>query len=49
MQTLNGKHVVVTGGSEGLGLAILEALVASAATDVAYGLRANSPIIRLDI
>jgi NAD(P)-dependent dehydrogenase (short-subunit alcohol dehydrogenase family) len=31
MQDLNGKRVVVTGGSEGLGLAMVEALVRSGA------------------
>jgi NAD(P)-dependent dehydrogenase (short-subunit alcohol dehydrogenase family) len=29
MQDLNGQRVVVTGGSEGLGLAMVEALAAS--------------------
>src|SRR5260370_8671897 len=31
MQALNGKRVVVTGGSEGLGLSMVEALVRSGA------------------
>lgn len=32
MQWLNGKRVVVTGGSQGLGLAMVKALVANART-----------------
>jgi len=35
MQNLNGKHVIVTGGSQGLGLAMVEALVASGANVIA--------------
>jgi NAD(P)-dependent dehydrogenase (short-subunit alcohol dehydrogenase family) len=32
MQDLNGKRVVITGGSQGLGLAMVEALVPAART-----------------
>jgi NAD(P)-dependent dehydrogenase (short-subunit alcohol dehydrogenase family) len=35
MQNLNGKRVVVTGGSQGLGLAMVESLVASGANVIA--------------
>jgi NAD(P)-dependent dehydrogenase (short-subunit alcohol dehydrogenase family) len=34
MQDLNGKRVVVTGGSEGLGLAMVEALAAARGAQV---------------
>jgi NAD(P)-dependent dehydrogenase (short-subunit alcohol dehydrogenase family) len=37
MQNLNGKRVVITGGSQGLGLAMVEALVASDANVTAIG------------
>ena len=35
MQNLNGKRVVITGGSQGLGLAMVEALVACGANVIA--------------
>jgi NAD(P)-dependent dehydrogenase (short-subunit alcohol dehydrogenase family) len=37
MQNLNGKRVVVTGGSQGLGLAMVEALAACGANVIAIG------------
>jgi NAD(P)-dependent dehydrogenase (short-subunit alcohol dehydrogenase family) len=37
MQNLYGKHVVITGGSQGLGLAMVEALVACGANVTAIG------------
>jgi NAD(P)-dependent dehydrogenase (short-subunit alcohol dehydrogenase family) len=37
MQNLNGKRVVITGGSQGLGLAMVEALVACGANVIAIG------------
>ncbi|HEX4022780.1 MAG TPA: SDR family oxidoreductase [Acidobacteriaceae bacterium] len=37
MQKLNGKRVVITGGSQGLGLAMVEALVACGANVTAIG------------
>ena len=37
MQNLNGKRVVITGGSQGLGLAMVEALAASGANVIAIG------------
>jgi NADP-dependent 3-hydroxy acid dehydrogenase YdfG len=37
MQNLNGKLVVITGGSQGLGLAMVEALAACGANVIAIG------------
>jgi NAD(P)-dependent dehydrogenase (short-subunit alcohol dehydrogenase family) len=37
MQNLNGKRVVITGGSQGLGLAMVEALAACGANVIAIG------------
>jgi len=37
MQNLNGKRVVITGGSQGLGLATVEALAACGANVIAIG------------
>ena len=37
MQDLNGKRVVITGGSQGLGLAMVEALAACGANVTAIG------------
>jgi NAD(P)-dependent dehydrogenase (short-subunit alcohol dehydrogenase family) len=37
MQNLNGKRVVITGGSQGLGLAMVEALVDCCANVTAIG------------
>jgi NAD(P)-dependent dehydrogenase (short-subunit alcohol dehydrogenase family) len=37
MQNLNGKRVLITGGSQGLGLAMVEALAACGANVIAIG------------
>jgi len=37
MQDLNGRRVVITGGSQGLGLAMVEALAACGANVTAIG------------
>jgi len=37
MQNLNGKRVVITGGSQGLGLAMVESLAACGANVTAIG------------
>jgi NAD(P)-dependent dehydrogenase (short-subunit alcohol dehydrogenase family) len=45
MQDLNGKRVVITGGSQGLGLAIVEALAACGVNVTAIGAIVGSAVL----